>query len=298
MATRRFFDGAQIEIGSLPIESAAVAQTITLNRLESTASIFNPTVVLNTSFIITLNRLESGAQVFLPTVTQVGSVQTITLNRLESTAQVFLPTVNLISAITDTSDILNRPARKRRYKLTKLEEEEIAAQLLLARKGPQEEQVAVSLDWRKLIYNAVNGVTSEAELAALNIPMEGITSPSATAAVLAEIEKQKELKRLEFEIKKQEAELKAAELTAQIQEKEAAIVAAIADRQKQLELAKREQEQALERFRIAQATAEQEEMQSYLEAMKAEQEFLAFKTKRDNRIKRLKALMWLAKLDL
>ena len=281
------------------LQSQSATQTITLNRVESTAQVFLPTVIqAGGTQTITLNRVESTAQVFLLTVTQVGSVQTIVLNRRESSAQVFLPTVVSASLVTDTSDILTRPVKRRKYRLTKREEEEIAAQLLLAKKQPQEEKVEVSLDWRKLIYNAVNGVASEAELAALDIPMEGITSPSATAAVIAEIEKQKELKRLEFEIKKQEAELKAAKLTAQIQEKEAAIVAAITDRQKQLELAKQEQEQALERFRIAQAAAEQEEMQSYLEAMKAEQEFLAFKTKRDNRIKRLKALMWLAKLDL
>ena len=91
MATRRFFDGAQIEIGSLPIEGAAV-QTIILNRLESTAQTFNPTVIRQTSSVITLDRLESTAQIFLPVVTQGGGVQTITLNRLESTAQIFLPT--------------------------------------------------------------------------------------------------------------------------------------------------------------------------------------------------------------
>jgi len=53
-------------------------QTITLNRLESTAQTFNPTVVLNTPFTITLNRLESTAQVYLPTVILAGGTQFLT----------------------------------------------------------------------------------------------------------------------------------------------------------------------------------------------------------------------------
>lgn len=323
MATRRFFDGAQIEIGSLPIEGAAGGlQTIVLDQLASTATVYNPTVVRQASKLITLNRLESTAQIYLPVVTQAGGVQTITLNRLESTAQIYLPTViqaggvqtitlNLlgstaqiylptitqVSSVVDTSDILSRGLKRRKYRLTQSEEEQIAAQLLKERQSPID-NIESDVNWRALIYNAVHGITNIDQLNALDIPLEGITSPSATAALLAELEKQKELRRIELEIKQKEAELKAIQLTAEIQEREAAIVAAITKQQEQLQAAKTLQEQVLERHRIAQDTAMREEMQSYLEALKAEKEYEDFKRKRDNRIKRLKALMWLAKLDL
>jgi hypothetical protein len=86
----------------------STTQTVTLNRLESTAQTFNPTVILNSPLTISLDRLESTAQIYLPTVVLAGGVQTITLNFSASTAQIYLPTINLISAVTDTSYILNR----------------------------------------------------------------------------------------------------------------------------------------------------------------------------------------------
>lgn len=69
------------------------SQKVVLNRLESTAQTFAPTVVLGTPATVSLNRLESSAQVYLPTVVQAGGVQTVTLARLESTATIFSLTV-------------------------------------------------------------------------------------------------------------------------------------------------------------------------------------------------------------
>ena len=272
---------------------------ISLNQIASTTTVYNPTVVQpSSSQTITLDLLSNASTVYNPTVIQPGGAQTITLDLLASITQVFDPTVSLISLVTDTSDILDRGLKKRRYKLTKLEEEEIALQLLQRRGKPKPQEIKQEIDWRQMISDAINGVTSIEELNALDIPTEGITSPSATAALLAEIEKQKELKRVQLEIVQKEAELKAIELTAKLQEHEAKIVAAITEQQAKLEEAKRFQEQMLERYRIAQEQAQQEEMQAYLEAVQAEQQYLEFKRKRDNRIKSLKALMWLAKLDL
>jgi len=308
---------------NVPIQAAPTgAQTVTLNLLSNTSTVYNPTVVPGEVFIslnqiastttvynptvvqpgssqtITLDLLSNASTVYNPTVIQPGGAQTITLDLLASITQVFDPTVSLISLVTDTSDILDRGLKKRRYKLTKLEEEEIALQLLQRRGKPKPQEIKQEIDWRQMISDAINGVTSIEELNALDIPTEGITSPSATAALLAEIEKQKELKRVQLEIAQKEAELKAIELTAKLQEHEAKIVAAITEQQAKLEEAKRFQEQMLKRYKIAQEQAQQEEMQAYLEAVQAEQQYLEFKRKRDNRIKSLKALMWLAKLDL
>lgn len=279
------------------VVQAGGSQTITLDLLSNTSTVYNPTV-LPGAVTISLDQIVSTTTVYNPTVVQPGGAQTIALDLLASTTQVFNPIVSLISLVTDTSDILDKGLKKRRYKLTKLEEEEIALQLLQRRGKPKPQEIKQEIDWRQMISDAINGVTSIEELNAFDIPTEGITSPSATAALLAEIEKQKELKRVQLEIAQKEAELKAIELTAKLQEHEAKIVAAITEQQAKLEEAKRFQEQMLERYRIAQEQAQQEEMQAYLEAVQAEQQYLEFKRKRDNRIKSLKALMWLAKLDL
>lgn len=322
MATRRFFDGAQIEIGSLPIEGAAV-QTIILNRLESTAQTFNPTVIRQASSVITLDRLESTAQIFLPTVArqasnvislnrlestaqiflpvvvQAGGVQTITLNLLGSTAQIFLPTISQATGVIDTSDILDR-GLKRRNTLSAKEEENIAAQLLKARQSKQEiarEKKAI-IDWKKLISNAINGVQTIEELDAIQIPTEGITSPAVTKLVLAELEKQKELKRLELQIATKEAELKAAELEIKIRENEAQLIAQIQEQQAEIQKAKDLYTEVYNRYRIAEEAAVKAEMEAFLQAQETERQYVEFKRQRDNRIKRLKALMWLAKIDL
>ena len=316
MSTRRFFDGAQIEIGSLPIEGAAGGlQTIVLDQLASTATVYNPTVVRQASKLITLNRLESTAQIYLPVVTQAGGVQTITLNRLESTAQIYLPTViqaggvqtitlNLlgstaqiylptitqVSSVVDTSDILDRYAKKRS---SSKEEEEIAAQLLKARQARTkvEKKHRKLVNWKKLIYEAIYGAQTIEELDALETPPIPTDSPEVVAAILAEIEQKKALRRAELKLKMEEAALQAAQVESQISsriEEQKQVIASI----------RKLQEEVIARHTLAVETARQLEMQAFLELQVAEQKAQEFTRKRNNRIKRLKALMWLSKLDL
>jgi hypothetical protein len=321
MATRRFFDGAQIEIGSLPIEGAAV-QTIVLNRLESTAQTFNPTVIRQASSVITLDRLESTAQIFLPVITQGGGVQTITLNRLESTAQIFLPTVvqaggvqtitlnllastaqiflptiTLTSGVVDTSDILNRYRRKRSESK---EEEEIAAQLLKARqKRPQVEQKTRELrNWKKLIYEAIYGAETIEELESIETPPIPTDSPEVVAAILAEIEQQKAAKRAELELKQAQLKLKMEEASLQAVQLESQISSKLEEQKRSVEAIQKLKEEIMSRHAIAVEAARQMEMQAFLQLQEAERKAEEFTRKRNNRIKRLKALMWLAKIDL
>jgi len=320
MATRRFFDGAQIEIGSLPIEGAAV-QTIILNRLESTAQTFNPTVIRQASSVITLNRLESAAQIFLPTVTrqtsnvitlnrlestaqiflpvvvQAGGVQTITLNLLASTAQIFLPTITPTSGIVDTSDILNRYRRKRSESK---EEEEIAAQLLKARqKRPQVEQKTRELrNWKKLIYEAIYGAETIEELESIETPPIPTDSPEVVAAILAEIEQQKAAKRAELELKQAQLKLKMEEASLQAVQLESQISSKLEEQRRSVEAIQKLKEEIMSRHAIAVEAARQMEMQAFLQLQEAERKAEEFTRKRNNRIKRLKALMWLAKIDL
>lgn len=321
MATRRFFDGAQIEIGSLPIEGAAV-QTIVLNRLESTAQTFDPTVIRQASSVITLDRLESTAQIFLPVVTQGGGVQTITLNRLESTAQIFLPTVvqaggvqtitlnllastaqiflptiTLASGVVDTSDILNRYRRKRSESK---EEEEIAAQLLKARqKRPQVEQKTRELrNWKKLIYEAIYGAETIEELESIETPPIPTDSPEVVAAILAEIEQQKAAKRAELELKQAQLKLKMEEASLQAVQLESQISSKLEEQKRSVEAIQKLKEEIMSRHAIAVEAARQMEMQAFLQLQEAERKAEEFTRKRNNRIKRLKALMWLAKIDL
>lgn len=268
----------------------STTQTVTLNRLESTAQTFNPTVVLNSSFIISLDRLESTAQIYLPTVVLAGGVQTITLNLLGSTAQVFLPTVNLATGIVDTSDILDRYTRKRSESK---QEEEIAAQLLKARrKRPQVEQAHRKLiNWKKLIYEAIYGAETVEDLEAIKIPTAPVDSPEVVAAILAEIEQRKELRKAELKLKIEEATLAASKLQNEIDNR-------LEQQRQAVATIKALQQELIARHEIAVATARQAETQAFLELQAAERKAQEFTQKRNNRIKRLKALMWLAKLDL
>lgn len=266
--------------------SAPTTQTITLNRLDNTNTIYDPTVVRQASNVITLNQLASTSQVFLPTVvlaagpqtvtlnrldniSQIflptvllqGAVQTITLNRLASTTQVYLPTITLRSAVTDTSDILDR-YRKRRSESK--EEEEIAAQLLKARqqKPKLEKEQKALVSWKNLLYKAINGAQSIEELEAIEIPVAPVESTKLAILATEELQLAKEKKRAQF-INSLNA----------------------------LETIAVKHEQAIK-------AAEQAQQQAFQQLRIAEEKALEFTTKRNNRIKRLKALMWLAKLDL
>ena len=273
------------------LSNQSATQTVVLNRLESTAQIFLPTIVqAGGAQTIVLNRLESTAQIYLPTVTQVGGVQTITLNLLNSTAQVFLPTVILASGIVDTSDILDRYRRKRSESK---EEEQIAAQLLKARqKRPQVEQKVRKLrNWKKLIYDAIYGAKTVEEVDAITTPPVPVDSPEIVAAILAEIDEQKALRRAEIKLKMEEASLKAAQLESQINDR-------IEAQKQAINAIKQLQEEVMTRHAVAVEAARQMELQAFLQLQDAERKAEEFTRKRNNRIKRLKALMWLAKIDL
>ena len=273
------------------LSNQSATQTVVLNRLESTAQIFLPTIVqAGGAQTIVLNRLESTAQIYLPTVTQVGGVQTITLNLLNSTAQVFLPTVILASGIVDTSDILDKYRRKRSESK---EEEQIAAQLLKARqKRPQVEQKVRKLrNWKKLIYDAIYGAKTVEEVDAITTPPVPVDSPEIVAAILAEIDEQKALRRAEIKLKMEEASLKAAQLESQINDR-------IEAQKQAINAIKQLQEEVMTRHAVAVEAARQMELQAFLQLQDAERKAEEFTRKRNNRIKRLKALMWLAKIDL
>jgi hypothetical protein len=288
-------------------------QTITLNRLESTAQTFNPTVVLQSSFVISLNRLESTAQtfnptvvrqassvialdrlestaqIFLPIVIQAGGTQTITLDLLGSTAQIFLPTITLQGAVTDTSDILTRGLRKLRR-----QEEELAAQILKKKRKPEYKETKQT-NWKELLLRQINGAETVEELDAIEIPTE---DPEITAKVLALVERRKEAKRLELEVAEKEAQVKILELRALAEQQEAEYVQRLTEQRTALLAAKRLQEEVLARHALAVEQAIRIEQEAFLAQYKADQEAAEFTRKRNNRIKRLKALMWLAKLDL
>jgi hypothetical protein len=221
------------------------------------------------------------------------SSQVVVLDRIESTAQVYLPTINLVSTNLDTSDILHRYPRKK--KLTKKEEEQIAAQLLLERreKPKQPEQVKQSLNWKSLILRQIKDAETEAELNAIQIE-----SANATAQILAELERKREEKRIQLEILRREAELKATELDTALKANEAAIMAKLEEQRAALIAAKQFQIELAARHQLAVDAALAAEQDALSKADEAKKAAAEFEMKRTNRIKRLKALMWLAKLDL
>jgi hypothetical protein len=267
----------------------ATTQTVVLNLLNSTTTVYNPTVVPG-SVTINLNRLESTTTVYNLTVIQPGTTQTITLDLLNSTTQIFLPIISLTTAILDTSDILDRYRRKTSESK---EEEQIAAQLLKARqKRPQVEQKVRKLrNLKKLIYDAIYGAETVEEVDAITTPPVPVDSPEIVAAVLAEIEEQKALRRAEIKLKMEEASLKAAQLESQINDR-------IEAQKQAINAIKQLQEEVMTRHAVAVEAARQMELQAFLQLQDAERKAEEFTRKRNNRIKRLKALMWLAKIDL
>jgi hypothetical protein len=264
------------------VVQAGGTQTVTLDRIASTTQIYLPTISRQASKLISLNRLESTTSVYLPTVVQAAGPQTITLNRLNSTTQIYLSTIAQISNFVDTSDILNRYTGKRSESK---EEEEIAAQLLKARqKRPQVERKVRKLrNWKKLIYEAIYGADTLEEVDAITTPPVPVDSPEIAAAILAEIKEQKALRKAEITLTIEGGQSN----TPQFESQKQAI-----DAIKQL------QQEILNRHAVAVEAAKQMEIQAFLQLQEAERKAEEFTRKRNNRIKRLKALMWLAKIDL
>lgn len=311
----RYGNGSTVgeQFPNIPIQAAtAGSQTVTLNLLSNSSTVYNPTVVPGSVTIalnqiastttvytpivlpggvtINLNQIASTTTVYNPTVVQPGGAQTVTLLQLESTAQVFLPTLQLADAITDTSDILDRYRRKRSESK---EEENIAAQLLKARqKRPQvRKEYKQVLDWKKLIYTAIYGAETLEQLEAIDTTSIPTDSPETVRAILAEIEQAKETRRLELKLKMEEAALQAYQLESQISAK-------IEEQRQAVEAIRQLQKEIVAKHEIAVKTAEEAYKQSLLEFQLAEQKAAEFTRKRNNRIKRIKALMWLAKLDI
>lgn len=145
----------------LPLKySLAVAQDISLNLLDSPATFHNATV--SSSNDIACDAIPSGTTFHNATITTSAD---ISLNAIPSTTTFHLATISLGDTIsllpigpdttfyppvvsyesTDTSDILTKPARKRRRKQDEIDEENVAAQLLQERqlkgvKPPQTKQ--------------------------------------------------------------------------------------------------------------------------------------------------------------
>lgn len=195
--------------------------------------------------------------------------------------------------VIDTSDILDRGLKRRPYDFTSQEEEAIAAQLLKARQAKKRNYDVIKkvIDWKQLFTNKINAAETIEQLDAIPIPTLKTESLEITAAVLEEITRVKEQKRLELEIAKREAELKVLEL----QEK---TKAKIKKQQKAIKAAKELQMQVLERYKVAMDAAILLERKALEEAKIAEEKAIEFTRKREQRIKRLRSLMWLAGLDI
>jgi len=229
---------------------------------------------------------------------QGGPAQIIICDDWNSSTNVYDNAVILQSQqAIDTSDILDRYKRR---KSESKEEEAIAAQLLKARqKRPEvERQHRKLVNWKKLIYKAIYGAETIEELEAIETPSIPTDSPEVVAAILAEIEQQKAAKKAEIELKQATLKLKMEEASLQAVQLESEISARIEQQKLAVQTIKELQQQIMERHALAVEKARQMEMQSFLELQEAERKAQEFTLKRNNRIKRLKAMMWLAKLDL
>jgi hypothetical protein len=197
----------------------------------------------------------------------------------------------------DTSDILDRYTRRRSESK---EEEAIAAQLLKARqKRPElERQHRKLINWKKLIYEAIYGAETIEELEAIETPPIPTDSPEIVAAILAEIEQQKAAKKAEIELKQATLKLKMEQASLQAVQLESEISARIEQQKLAVQAIQELQQEVMARHALAVEKARQMEMRSFLELQEAERQAQEFTRKRNNRIKRLKAMMWLAKLDL
>lgn len=199
----------------------------------------------------------------------------------------------------DTSDVLSRRTNSYRQ-FTSAEEEAIAAQLIKQRnkKKRNYDVVKTAIDWKKLFADRINAAATVEELNAIKTPELRSELDQLNAAVINEIEQIKEARRIALDIAKQEAELKLIELEAQAKDAEAVIYARATKRQQELEAAKQIQIQVLARYEMAMNQALDIERKARVEAEEADRKAKEFIKKREQRIKRLKSLMWLAGLDI
>ena len=201
------------------------------------------------------------------------------------------------AVIADTSDILDR---YRRRKSESQEEENIAAQLLKARQkrsdlGKDQKKI---VNWKSLIYKAIHGAQTLEELEAIEPPPIQTDSPEVVAAILAEIEERKAAKRAEIELRMAQTKLKMQEAALQSVKLESEISARLEQQRQAVVAIQALQEQVMARHAMAMKIAEDLQNEAFAQLREAEQKAQEFTRRRNNRIKRLKALMWLAKLDL
>jgi hypothetical protein len=98
MASRRLFDGAQIEIGLLPIVGAGAPPPTEINltpaRLDNVNTFFTPTVSqAGGQQNVSPARLDNVNQFFTPTVSQASGPITLTPSRLDNVNTFYSPTV-------------------------------------------------------------------------------------------------------------------------------------------------------------------------------------------------------------
>lgn len=193
----------------------------------------------------------------------------------------------------DTSDVLVRNLRRKGYDIVSPEEEAMVAQILKNRSAKKRhfEIVKKAIDWKKLFTDKINGVDTLEELNAIPIPTIKTESIEVTQAILNEIKQAKEQRRLELEIAKREAEIKLLELQTRTKTK-------IKEQQKAIKAAKELQLQVLERYQLAVQEAIKLQEKALQDAIAAEQEAKEFAKKRNQRLNRLRSLLWLAGLDI
>jgi hypothetical protein len=117
----------------------SIGDTIITDLLTNTSTVYNPTVTAG-AVNITAQLLTNTSTIYLPTVALLAD--NISALRINNTSVVYLPTITGGDAgVRDTSDIFSKIARhkkKRKYQ-DLIDEENIAAQLLKARQGKQQQ---------------------------------------------------------------------------------------------------------------------------------------------------------------
>jgi hypothetical protein len=115
MASRRLFDGAQIELGLLPIVGAGAPPpteiTLAPARLDNANTFYSPTVSLG-ALNLTPSRLDNVNTFYSPTVSQAGGQQNVSPARLDNVNQFFTPKVDDGSSSNAGNFLLVRRRRR------------------------------------------------------------------------------------------------------------------------------------------------------------------------------------------
>jgi len=282
------------------------AVTISLNEIAATTTVYNPTV--NSSANIFLNTIAATGTVYDPTLT-AGAV-TISLNTIAATTTVYSPTVLatssiVLDAIAATTTVYNPTvtataaiildaiaATTQVYQPTIFASgttQNINLNLIPATTVVYNPSLSsVSNDTSDILERGLKRLRQEEENLAAQIlkkrqkkePRKVKKPTDWKKEILAQINGAQDL-----------ATLEAIDLNAENVKITAKILASI-------EKAKEAKRQELLEKQLALQKAIEEQEKILIEVVKAEQEAAEFERKQNIRKKRLKALMWLAKLDL